>query len=503
MTRRKAKTGRSGQPRLSSGIARLDEILEGGVIQGGTYVLLGPSGSGKTIMANQICCQHIAHDGGRCVYVSLLAESHGRLIAHLEGMRFFRREYVPDRLFFISGYQSVRGEGLPGLLRLLRSAVQERNASILVVDGLESVREDATNGREFGEFLHQLQAFTSVTNCTTFLVSLAQSHGQEPERVLADGVIELGVMLAGPRAVRELMVSKLRGSSYLAGKHELEIDDAGILVHPRTEVRYTEPMSLSRQDRVRMGFGMPRLDEMLGGGPRSGSVVALLGAPGTGKTLAGLSFLLNGARRGQPGIYFGFREPPPRLLEKAEALGLDLARYVDDGLVRLLWQAPLESALDALAERLLERVEPDPAPRTRLFIDGIAGFRAAAAYPDRMGNFLAALCNRLRLAGVTAVVSDHLPPLQAGAEPTGPELVHVAETAILLRHARLHSQCYRLISIMKMQESDYDTSVREFRISANGIDAADVFGSADDALSPGLPHGHSEPPAERSVRRSR
>ena len=54
---------------------------------------------------------------------------------------------------------------------------------------------------------------------------------------------------------------------------------------------------------------------------------------------------------------------------------------------------------------------------------------------------------------------------------------------MLLRYVELRSQIYRLLSIMKMRESRYDTSLREFRIASDGIDVADSFESAEAILS--------------------
>ena len=47
----------------------------------------------------------------------------------------------------------------------------------------------------------------------------------------------------------------------------------------------------------------------------------------------------------------------------------------------------------------------------------------------------------------------------------------------------LESQLYRLISILKMRESDYDPAIREFRITDQGIDVAPTFASAQAILT--------------------
>jgi circadian clock protein KaiC len=284
--------------------------------------------------------------------------------------------------------------------------------------------------------------------------------------------------------VRELTVHKFRGSDYLRGRHEVEITDDGMVIHPRTEIQFSKPPENAREQRVRMGFGLPRLDEMLDGGLPSGSTAALLGSPGTGKTLLGLSFLVEGARQGQHGTYFGFYEPPPRLIEKAQDVGIPLERYVKDGSIELIWQPPLEHFMDSLAEQLLEGLKSqEQKERRRLFIDGAEGFRAAAVYPDRIPRFLSALTNQLRSLDVTTLMTDELELFQPQLNLPTPELANVVETVILLRYLELRSQIYRLLSIMKMRESRYDTSLREFRISREGIDVADSFESAESILS--------------------
>ena len=74
---------------------------------------------------------------------------------------------------------------------------------------------------------------------------------------------------------------------------------------------------------------------------------------------------------------------------------------------------------------------------------------------------------------------------RSGAEVTAayPELATVVETVLLLRYTELRSQLYRLVSIMKMRESRYDTSIREFQITDHGIRVASSFESAEAILT--------------------
>jgi circadian clock protein KaiC len=466
--------------RVPTGIEKLDLILNGGFLKGGTYMILGTPGAGKTIFGNQTCFNHVAR-GGRAVFMTLLAETHARMLAHIQYMCFFDPAPIGDSLYYVSGYTALERDGLSGLLRLIRQVLRERNATILVLDGLATAEAIAERELDYRRFLHELQVYVETTGCTAFLLTQPGTRTTYPEHTMVDGLIELTDGLVGPRAFRELEVSKFRGSSYLRGRHAFEITSNGLEIHPRTETVLSNP-PITDEVRTRMAFGVKRLDDMLHGGVLSGSATTLLGAPGSGKTVLGLHFLTNGALEGQQGLYFGFYETPPRLIAKATQLGLPIDSRIKSGMLDIIWQAPLEDLPDALAERLLEIVRRKNIKR--LFLDGIESFQSSLMYHERSGPFFVALMNELRALNVTTLLSSELPDLFSPRITIPLDHVSsVVDNIIFLRYVELHSQLYRLISIMKVRESGYDPSIREFRISEDGIHVADTFESAEAILT--------------------
>ena len=86
--------------RAPSGIPGLDTLLLGGFLRGGVYMVLGRPGAGKTILGGQICFNQVAA-GRPAIFLTLLTESHSRLLAHLRGFEFFRADEVGRSLSFV------------------------------------------------------------------------------------------------------------------------------------------------------------------------------------------------------------------------------------------------------------------------------------------------------------------------------------------------------------------------------------------------------------------
>ena len=53
----------------------------------------------------------------------------------------------------------------------------------------------------------------------------------------------------------------------------------------------------------RISTGVEKLDQLLSGGYPKGKSILIAGEPGTGKTLLSLQYLMEGAKKGEKGIY--------------------------------------------------------------------------------------------------------------------------------------------------------------------------------------------------------
>jgi circadian clock protein KaiC len=483
-------------PRFTSGIPGLDRVLNGGFFAGGVYIVEGAPGAGKTILASQICF-HRAKHGQRVLYVTLLAESHARLLQHLQDMSFFDAAAIPEHLTYVSGFRVLEGGGLRALLDLLGKELQAQTANVVILDGFAAVGESAETDREFKKFVHELQVQAVLGTCTFFLLSSGTSGegAVQPVHTMVDGLVRLSDRIFGVRAQRELQVQKFRGSRYQRGLHSFEISDDGIRVYPRLES--SSATSGENSSSSRLSIGIPRLDAMIGGGLRTTSTTMILGPSGVGKTVVGYRFLACSTAE-EKGLLFSFYETPERVLAKSRGVGIDLAASYDGGDVELVWQSPVESTLDAIGWRILESV--DRVGAKRLFVDGFNALESASAHPERVPQFFAALNRELQSRGVTTVYAAELHQIfspQIAAPLRG--LSPLIENMLLMRFVELRAQLRRTLSVIKLRDSEFDPAICEFSLTSHGLDVVDSLDGAEELMT-GVAH---ETPRARSQKPAR
>jgi circadian clock protein KaiC len=404
--------------------------------------------------------------------VTLLAESHGKLVDHLRDFTFFDETIIGKNMTVLNGYQSLRGGGPDGLLELLTSLMTEQHTRLLLVEGFSALRTMQVPQLDIAHFVHQLNAMVTTLGCTAILVDPSPPRVSKAEESLVDGILELTVHTEGARVERELQMHKHRAANPLLGRHAFRITDDGLRVFPRLEAAVARRAKPATETHERAPFGVTELDTMMHGGPLRTGTTGLFGPPGSGKTLLGLQFLGHGAVRNEKVMHFGFYESPARLIEKADRVGIGLQGALDAGLLQIVWQPPLEYAVDELAYKLLETLQQHQ-PR-RLVIDGLDGFLQSAVRKERFGAFLTALMAEIRGFDVDVVLTKET-ELARWQDLQFPVSTALIENIILLRYGDLHSRLQRLISIVKMRGSEYDPTVRELRISSAGLHAGRAF----------------------------
>lgn len=461
-----------GLSRMATHVAGLDDILGGGLFDGGVYFVQGLPGAGKTTLASQIAFTHARH-GGRVLYVTMLAESHARMLQHMRGHTFFEPDAVAREIAFLSAFQQLEDEGLDGMTQVVLREALRHKASLLVFDGLVTPVDDAVVDRQMRLFVHSLQGFGSLNRCTTLLLTSNGERAQRSERTMVDGILQLVDRQFGPRVERRLQVHKFRGSGVVRGEHSFCITDDGIVVYPRLEASpwaLEAPTPLPRdvtasQTPRTVPIGIPGLDAMLNaGGVPAGSVTLLSGPSGVGKTSMALAFA-GEARPDAPALMLGFAESATQLAAKARRFGVDLDALRASGALHLRRGDAYDRALDQIGHQLLADV--DAHRIARVVVDDLRTLFDTPAWSERGPAFLRGLLDALRVRGVTALfVSGAGETAGASAAFRADDVAASFDNLVDLRFAQ-HAAgrgAERQISIAKVRDDACDGAARWLRM---------------------------------------
>ncbi len=223
---------------VPSGNAELDQLLGGGLDRGTTTLFLGPAGAGKSTVATQIAGAALRR--GEKAAMFLFDEDRRTLLERSASVRMPLEGHIEAGRLSIQ--QIEPAELSPGeLVAAVRSAVEERGASVVIIDSLNGYTHAMPNEQFVPLHLHELLSYLRQCGVTT-LLTLAQ-HGMTGSTMmapvdvsyLADAVLVFRYFEAGGRLRKALSVAKKRGGSHADTIRELWFGPEGIHVGPALE----------------------------------------------------------------------------------------------------------------------------------------------------------------------------------------------------------------------------------------------------------------------------
>lgn len=219
---------------------------------------------------------------------------------------------------------------------------------------------------------------------------------------------------------------------------------------------------------TRVSTGIPGLNKLIEGGFKKNSINLIAGEPGSGKTIFGIQFLLEGCRNGESGIYITFEEKKDKLYEDVSTFGWDLEKYEKQGLFRYLEYTP-EQVKKVLIEgggiidSIIEKIKAK-----RIVIDSITSF--ALLYNDELTKKEAALAlfdlingwNCTAVLTSQARAADHQLVMDAALE-------FEVDSILVLYHSKRKGERVRGMEILKMRGTKIPSKTYGLDIGKNGV----------------------------------
>ena len=472
-------------PKAPTGIQGLDEITGGGLPRGRPTLLCGSAGSGKTMLAAEFLV-HGAEQYGEPGVFMMFEESADELAQNVRSLGVDLAKLQQQKKIAIDHVHIERNEiqetgeyDLEGLFIRLGHAIDTIGAKRVVLDTIEALFSGLPNHAILRAELRRLFRWLKDRGVTAVITG---ERGEQSltryglEEYVADCVILLDHRIADQVSTRRLRVVKYRGTQHGTNEYPFLIGARGISVLPITSMRLEHTASTER-----VSTGIAGLDDMLGGkGLYRGSSTLVSGAPGTGKSSLGASFVDAACRRGERALLFAYEESSKQLLRNMGSIGLDLAQWERDGRLRIDASRPTLHGLEQHLVHMYDLVrEVKPSV---VVVDPISNLTMER--DDRsLKPTLMRLIDYLKQHTITALFTSLTSDSAADVADSQVGVSSLMDTWILLSNLAGNGERTRTLQVLKSRGMPHSHQVREFVMDDKGVGLVDVYLSGDRVLT--------------------
>ena len=227
--------------KYSSGIPELDKLLGGGLERGTSTLVVGAAGTGKSTLSGQFCSA--AAERGQRSAMFIFDESKSTLLSRMTNLGTRLEKHVEDGTVTI--YQVDPAELTPGeFAHKIRREVEERGASMIVIDSLNGYLNAMPGERYLTIHLHEMLMYLGEKGVATMLIGAHQgligAAMQTPidASYLADAVILMRYFESRGEVRQAISIVKKRGGEHERTIREFAMEQGGIRVgEPLREFR--------------------------------------------------------------------------------------------------------------------------------------------------------------------------------------------------------------------------------------------------------------------------
>ena len=453
---------------IKTGIAGLDEILSGGIPRGNVILVEGAIGCGKTILGVEFVYRGVTlFDEPGIIVVFEVSPDKLMRDALLLGWDL-RKAEQQGRLKIVFTTRDVLRQELQQADSVLLEEAASIGARRIFIDGAARMVGGHDTPESRSGF-HVLTEGLQRENLTAALaVEVSSFDGNAPtslpEESIADTVIRLKMEDNLRATSRSIEIVKSRGQDFQMGQHSFRIiDGRGIQVYRRVQAprKAKRDQAATMDHTTRLSTGVPGLDEMTNGGYLLGSTTVVAGISGVGKSVMGLQFIAEGARRGERSMMLSLDEQVDQIMRNASSIGIDLQGPMDTGLLRVEYEPPQEIEVDVHFHHIEELVR-EFKPK-RVVIDSLSTYGTSLGPGGRIfRDFFHALVALMKEHHIVAVYNHENPEMLGMTSMMGNfAMSSLVDNIILMNWVEL-GDCFRLgMTIAKMRGNPVNRVTRE------------------------------------------
>jgi len=462
-------------PKISTGVAGLDQILGGGLPANHLYILEGDSGAGKTTLATQFLLEGKRH-GETTLWCTLsetehqlqtTARSHGWDLTGVEVCNLTLSE-ASLRAESEYSFFSPADIELNDVIKAVMEVVERVQPSRLVFDPFSDVRLLAQDPLRYRRQVLSLREFFAGRRCTVLLVQELPRGAVAATDGSAEGVVQgvLSLHQAVPEyggKRRRLNIHKMRGVNFRDGYHDVSIETGGLVVYPRLIA--SEHVNTFTQETI--SSGIPELDSVLGGGLNRGTSLLAIGPAGVGKSTLASQFAVAALARGERAAFFLFDETTRAFLARSGALDMGLEDHVSQGRARLHQVDPAAFTPGEFAHLVQHSVEDEDA--TLVVIDSLSGYLNGMPDEHFLSMHLHELLTYLSYRNVLTILTMNEHGFVGNRLRASVDVSYLADAAVLLRYFEAFGGVRRSIAVVKRRMGPHEVLIREMTIAPPGI----------------------------------
>jgi circadian clock protein KaiC len=221
-------------PRMSSGIPRLDEMIEGGFPCPSVILLAGAAGTGKSTFCLQFLTQG-AKNSESSLFFTTLSEPTQWMLRFASRYTFINKDFFGKEIKFVElGRYIQDSSNMSELLDYIEENITEVMPSRIVIDPVTIIKDMIPTDKYRG-FLYNLTTHLKNWQATTILTGEILPNELYPVEIsyIADGVILLTYKESsdGPTS-KYLEILKMRGTNHMTGKNLVNISWDGMDISP-------------------------------------------------------------------------------------------------------------------------------------------------------------------------------------------------------------------------------------------------------------------------------